>query len=150
MSYNTARPYLASFVLMKKGGKFLSVLRANTGWMDGHYGLPAGKVEIEESGLHAAIREAKEEVGVEIELTDLELALITHRLNRGDHAPEWIDLIYEAKKWKGKPYNAEPKVHDKIAWLDPKNMPDNMVPAVRAYIETIMAGRNYLEYGWED
>lgn len=42
-----ARPYVAAFVILRRGSKVAMVLRKNTGWMDGHYGLPAGR----ESGL---------------------------------------------------------------------------------------------------
>ena len=47
--YDTATPYLASFVIIRKEGKIAFVLRTNTGWMNGYYGLPSGKVEKVES-----------------------------------------------------------------------------------------------------
>jgi 8-oxo-dGTP pyrophosphatase MutT (NUDIX family) len=40
--------------------------RVNTGWMDGYYGFPAGHKETGESFLDCAIREVKEEVGLDI------------------------------------------------------------------------------------
>ena len=64
MSYDTARPYIASYVILRKDGKIAFVLRANTNWMNDHYGLPSGKVENNESYLQAAVREAKEEVAL--------------------------------------------------------------------------------------
>lgn len=62
-----ARPYVAAFVILRRGSKVAMVLRKNTGWMDGHYGLPAGKGEWFEPFTDAAIREANEEVGVKIQ-----------------------------------------------------------------------------------
>ena len=47
--YSTARPYIAAFALLRKGSKIAMILRANTGYMDGFYGLPSGKVEYNET-----------------------------------------------------------------------------------------------------
>ena len=71
MSFDTATPYLAVYLYMKRGETCLFVKRANTSWMDGFYGFPAGKVEKDEPIFQAAIREAREEVGVEINECDL-------------------------------------------------------------------------------
>ena len=148
MSYDTAQPYLAVFVIFKKAGKIAFLLRSNTSWMNGHYGLPSGKVEVGEAGLAGAIREIKEEVAVDIKPEDLELVLTMHRQNKGNHAPEWLDLIFEARSWEGELTNAEPDLHGELAWLDPNNLPENMVPPVQAAIEAIIQGKNYAEYGW--
>ncbi|QQS18886.1 NUDIX domain-containing protein [Candidatus Saccharibacteria bacterium] len=61
-----AQPYSAAFMLIKRGDKYLFVRRAHTDWMNGYYGLPSGKVEPGEGFFAAAIREAKEEVGVTV------------------------------------------------------------------------------------
>lgn len=118
--------------------------------MNGFYGLPSGKVEINESFTECAIREAKEEVGAKIMASDLTPVLTMHRANRGDHAPYWVDLFFEVNKWEGELYNAEPDVHSELAWLDLNNLPDNIVPPVVSALEAIKAGKTYAEYGWEN
>ncbi len=45
---------------------------------------------------------------------------------------------------------ARPHIHGELTWIDPKNLPKNMVPSVKYAIEQIMAGKNYAEYGWEN
>jgi 8-oxo-dGTP diphosphatase len=147
-AFGTATPYLAAYVILKKDGKIAFVKRANTGWMNGYYGLPAGKSEIEEACKKTAVREAKEEVGVVINEQDLKPLLTVHRLNKGDYAPEWIDIFFEASKWDGEVINAEPEVHSEVAWLDPKKLPENVIPSVKASLEAIERGETYLEYGW--
>jgi 8-oxo-dGTP diphosphatase len=144
----TAKPYLAAFVILRKDGKFASLLRSNTGWMDGYYGLPAGKVEKGESAVAAAIREAKEEAGVIVKDNDLEHTLTLHRYDKDNPAKEWIDIFFVTDKWQGNAYNAEPEVHGELVWLDSKKLPDNMTPYIHAAVEAIDRGETYLEYGW--
>lgn len=148
MSYNTATPYIASYVLLEKDGKIAFVLRSGTDWMNDYYGLPSGKVEHDEPFLEAAVREAKEEVGVDINIEDLEPVLTVHR-KASDSAPYWVDMFFKAKKWQGEPFNAEPHVHSELAWLDPKNLPENVIPSVKDALEHIEAGKIYAEYGWD-
>ena len=150
MSYNTARPYAASYVLLEKDGKMAFLLRSGTDWMNGYYGLPPGKVENDEASTAGAIREAKEEVGVNIEPTDIEAVLTMHRREPGDHAPYWVDMFFRAKKWTGKAYNAEPQVHGELVWLDPSDLPENVVPSVKFAFEQIQKGNIYCEYGWDN
>ena len=147
--YNTATPYIASFVLVRKNSKVAFVLRENTRWMNGHYGLPSGKVEKGESFTAAAIREAKEELGIVLKSASLKHVLTVHRYEPDSFASDWVDVYFEASAWEGEPFNAEPNMHSELAWLDPHNLPDNIVPAVRFGIEQVIAGETFGEYGWK-
>lgn len=118
--------------------------------MDGYYGLPAGKVEKHETFVQGAIREAKEEVGVELNACDLVVQLVAHRRNKGNHAPYWVDVMFTALKWQGKPYNAEPHLHSKLVWLDPNKLPKNVIPAIKVFLKAIANGQHYMEYGWDE
>lgn len=146
MIYDTATPYIASYVILRQNGKIAFVLRENTAWMNGHYSLPAGKVENGETYLQTAVREVKEEAGADVKINDLRPVLTIHRKE-----PEmtWVDVYFEAVKWKGEPYNAEPHVHGELVWLNPKKLPKNMVPDVKYAIGQIEAGKTYGQYGWE-
>jgi 8-oxo-dGTP diphosphatase len=146
MKYDTATPYIAAFVIFRQDGKIAFLMRANTGWGDGLYGLPAGKVEDGESFLEAAVREAGEETGAKLKTTDLKHLLTVHR--KSDLS--WIDIIFEAQTWQGNLRNAEPAKHSSLEWFDPANLPDNVVPPVRFYLEQIQAGASYAEYGWKE
>jgi 8-oxo-dGTP diphosphatase len=125
------------------------VLRKNTGWMDGHYGLPAGKVEYGETYTQAAVREAKEEAGVEIKISDLKFAHLAHRhADDGKEFMDWVDVYFEVGAWLGKPHNAEPEKSEKLDWLDLKKLPVNIVPPQRAALKAIAMGQTYSEFGW--
>lgn len=124
-------------------------MRSNTAWMNGHYGLPSGKVEINERALAAAVREAKEEAGVLIREEDLKFVHASHRF-AVDDTLAWIDLVFEASKWEGEPWNAEPKKHSGLAWLNADKLPDNVVPAISALINQVNQGNMYSEFYWEN
>jgi 8-oxo-dGTP pyrophosphatase MutT (NUDIX family) len=149
-TYDTAQPYIAAYVILRRDDKVAFVLREHTKWMNGHYTLPSGKVEQDESFLACAVREAREETGITIQPEDLKHVLTSHRNDPDStNAPMWIDIYFEASEWEGDPYNAEPAVHGELAWLDLDNLPDNIVPNVRFCLDQIKAGQTYAEYGWE-
>lgn len=142
MSYDTQAPYIASYVIVRKGNKVAFVMRANTSWMNEFYGLPSGKVEKGESYTDAAIRETKEEIGIELTPEDLEMILIVHRNEPSSNAAEWVDVFFEAKSWKGEPVNAEPDIHSSLDWLDVDHLPDNVIPSVRYSLEELKKGED--------
>lgn len=145
--YSTAAPYIACYVLLRDGDRIACVLRQNTDWMNGYYGLPAGKVEWGEPYTLGAIREAKEEAGVDIKPEHLRHALTVHRHSQDDNT-DWVDVYFEVDEWKGEVINAEPHMHAEVVWLDINNLPSNVIPAVRSALECISQGQTYAEHGW--
>lgn len=149
MSYGTSQPYIASYVLLKQEGKFAFVLRGeNTKWMQGFYSLPSGKIEVNEAASAAAIREAKEEVGISIKPDKLRHVLTMQRNDAGNTYQEWVDFFFEATGWEGVVHNAEPHMHDAVAWFTLDELPKNIVPNVRAAFEAIQKGTTFTEFGW--
>lgn len=53
-------------LLLRKDNKILLMRRKNTGFADGMYSMPAGKLEPKESVEDAIIREAREEINIDI------------------------------------------------------------------------------------
>lgn len=149
--YDSARPYIACFVVLEKDRKVAMVLRKNTGWMDGYYGLPAGKVEYGEPYAPAAVREAKEEAGVDIDVNDLQFVHVAHRHGEDEkEMMDWVDVYFEAERWSGEPYNAEEEKSERLDWIDLDDLPDNIVPPQKAALEEIAKGSHYSEYGWDN
>lgn len=149
--YSSARPYISSFVILRREKTVAMVLRKNTGYMDGYYGLPSGKVESWETYAQGAVREAKEEAGATVEIKDLVFVHMVHRYCEEDGGfMEWVDVYFEARSWEGEPYNAEEHKSERLDWLDLNNLPKNIVPPQLDALENIAKGINYSEFGWDE
>lgn len=148
--YDSARPYTACFVILMEEDKVAMVLRKNTGWMDGYYGLPAGKLEYHETFTEGAIREAKEEAGVTINPEDMRVIHVVHRHAEKDNQEfmDWVDVYFAVDDWEGEPYNAEPEKSERLDWLNINDLPENVVPPQRSALTEIAKGNAYSEHGW--
>lgn len=142
---NRSRPNIAVYLLLQRGHKLAFLLRKNTDWMNGYYSLPSGKVETGESFHMAGAREAAEELGITVDATDL---VFKHAIYRRDDQSEWLDVYLEVTGWRGEPINAEPEVHEELAWFAPEKLPDNVVSPVRLVLEQLKSGQSFSEYGW--
>lgn len=136
----------AVYLLLRDGDKILLARRANTGYMDGKYSVPAGHLEGDELATEAMIREANEEIGISLKPEDLRLVHIAHRLSRGEVGQERVDFFFEATTWEGTVINAEPHKCDDVSWFDIAHPPDGMLPFVHKVVSDIQAGQLYSEY----
>lgn len=139
---------VAVYVLLRRDDEILLAKRANTGYQDGNYGLPAGHLNGNELATSGVIREAKEEIDVDIDVNDLKLVHVTHKLDTGISS-ERVELIFECRKWQGEPRNAEPHKCDEVAWFAMSSLPANMIPLVRRVVELSDKGIVYSEYPFE-
>jgi 8-oxo-dGTP diphosphatase len=144
-SFNTATPRIASYVLLEKDGKYAFLKRSNTGWRDGFYALPAGKVEDDESYVQAAVRELQEELGVTSNATNLSHCLTCHRCEDGS---DWVDIIFKINIYEGQPRNAEPNKHSELTWFALDQLPEDITPSLGFMLNEYSNGKTYAEYGW--
>jgi 8-oxo-dGTP diphosphatase len=136
----------SAYVILRRNGQIAFVLREHTNFMDGFYSLPAGHVEDMETYKQAAVREAKEESGVDINEDDLYFVQTVQRKNN-DHVR--IDVYFEAKAWQGEPYNAEPERHSQLVWFDENDLPtDKIMDYQAAALRQIATGERYSQFGW--
>lgn len=80
---NRVKLPVAVHIFLLRSGSVLLLRRFNTGFEDGNYSLVGGHLEGGESVPQAAIRECREDVGVEIDRADLE--------GRGGHSLQLSD-----------------------------------------------------------
>ena len=71
----------------------VALLRRSTSYMNGKWGLPAGKLDTNETVLQAAVREAEEEAGADIQITDLVHLISVHRTSASD-SMQWCDYYF--------------------------------------------------------
>jgi 8-oxo-dGTP diphosphatase len=120
----------AAYVLLRREGQVLLQLRQGTGFMDGHWAAAAaGHVEPGESVHEAAVREAREELGVEIDAADLEPVTTMHRGQRGGPALEQrVDFFFTATRWSGTPEIREAAKAGDLRWFPFVALPTPVVP----------------------
>ncbi|HVV25622.1 MAG TPA: NUDIX domain-containing protein [Candidatus Saccharimonadales bacterium] len=134
-------------MLVRRHDKVLFVLRSHTGWMDGHYALPAGHVEENESFIQAAQRELEEEVGLKAARDQFRHAVTLHEFKPDIHEVR-IGVCFEVSGWQGEAVNAEPEKHDEIRWFSLDELPQKLTPSTRQALAAIKSGETYVEFGW--
>lgn len=141
------RPYVAVLLFLKKDNHILLQRRFKTGYADGMYGLVSGHIEGEEKASEAMIREAFEETNIKINIQDLKVVHIDHRISKDRR--EYIDIFFECLNWEGNPTIMEPIKHDKLEWFDLNSLPENVLGFVRNALEKSKENNFYSEYGWD-
>ncbi len=134
----------AAYLVLLKENKVLLLRRFNTGYEDGNYSLPAGHVEEGESVSDTMIREAKEEIDINIKKEDIPLSHTMHRL-KTDKNDERLDFFFTCKKWDGEIKNLEPQKCDDLSWFDINDLPKNVIPYVASAIKNSVEGVTYSE-----
>ena len=100
----------------------------------GHWSIVGGKVDFLETLEQCAIREAREEVGVEISLRSL-LCVTDHCLpGENQH---WVSPAYLGQILMGEATNCEPAKTCEVRWFSLNELPSNLTMtarnAIRAY-----------------
>ena len=118
--------------------EILLALRKNTGYRDGEYELPGGHVDAGEDLMCAMVREAKEELMIDIKEKDLKIVHILHHYT-GDR----VNFILTTNRYKGVPSIGEPDKCEKLEWFDINKLPDNTMMKVKKSINEINTGIFY-------
>jgi len=122
--------------------QILLLRRFNTGFRDGEYSVPAGHLDGGETVLDAAAREAREEVGVKIEVDDMVFSSVMHRIEDDER----VDFFVHVRKWHGEPFNAEPDKCDDLRWVDINTLPVNIIPYVKQALMNHLNDISFDEY----
>jgi mutator protein MutT len=141
------RPHVGVHLILTEGRKVLLLRRANTGFADGSWSVPGGSLEDGETLPAAAVREAREEVGVVIDPADLIFAHLCHHADPDGLAR--IGVFFAASRWAGEPVNAEPHKCSEIAWHELGDLPGDVVGYIRAGLNSRDQGMAFSLDGWQ-
>lgn len=122
-------PVAVHLVLDDGAGGVLFARRANTGFADGFWGLPAGHVEAGETLVEACVREAHEELDVTLDRADLVPVCVQQK--HDVDGEERLDVFFSASLPPGaQPRIAEPDKCDALCWSSPQAPPRPVVADV--------------------
>lgn len=136
---------VAVHIFFQKGDKVLLMKRQNTGFKDGSWSIPAGRLDEHEPIRSGAVREAHEEVGVAVQLADLSEPLLMHH---HDERGERLYAFFLCKKWSGEFTNNEPDKCAGLDWFLRDEFPPETVPHITTAYENLLSGIHYMEYGF--
>lgn len=144
MSETRDKFFVEAHLVLERNGALLMLLRQNTGYMDGHWGLVAGHVDAGETFREAMAREAAEEAGLDLAPEALNLAHIMHRKSDSER----VSLFFTTDAAAGTPQNMEPDKCAALLWQPRSALPETTIPYIRAALDHIAAGRQASEFGW--
>ena len=137
------------YLVLIQSNQLLMMKRANTGFQDGMYSVPAGKLDQGETISQALVREAKEEVGIDIFVGDgwLKHTNVLHRYS--SEGTVAMDFFIHLHEFSGNLCNMEPEKCDEIAWVSLDAIPKNTIPYVKKGILNSIRGIILDEHIWE-
>ena len=133
-------------LILENQNKILLMKRKDTGYEDGKYCLPGGHVEANEEIKQALIREAEEELGITINVKDVQFYKVLNRKINENEA--YIDFVFKVMHWSKNVINNEKDKCEEIIWIDKNKLPENILD----FIPTLLEENNfaYLPYNWEE
>lgn len=127
--------FLSSIYLIIKNnnGEILLQRRQGTKLWPGFLALPAGHIDEGENAYEALIREAKEELGIEVSIQDVVDTFVVNRKNKS--LPSYYDVYFEISKYIGEIKINEPEKCSELVWSNSDNLPDDIIDFEKEAIE---------------
>ena len=152
MSQRFLIPSASILMLLKTENDKRKVLlqrRQNTGFADGLWDLScSGHVEHGESMSEAAVREAKEELGIEIPLKEVRFFVLVHKREQ-ERDLTYYNSYFVCENFIGEPHICEPHKCSDLQWFDLNKLPDDLINDRKKAVQAYVNGVHYIEYGWK-
>ncbi|WP_432976984.1 NUDIX hydrolase [Dactylosporangium sp. CA-233914] len=105
------------------------------------WGLPGGRIRAEESPVHAAIRDIREETGLEAEIVELIGMYQLTGDGCGSATPDLFVHVFRGRLDGGGPSLNAPGRISKLAWHSPDTLPAPLTATTRTAIADAACGR---------
>jgi len=129
----------AVHIILMDDDKILLQKRKGTKLWPGYYALPAGHIDENENQYDALVREAKEELGIEINPNDIINNYVVLRRNffeiDGKILEPYVDYYFEIRKYNGIPKIVEEDKCDELLWADVNNLPEPFINYEGVFLE---------------
>lgn len=121
----------AVHIIITDNDKILLQKRKGSKLWPRYYALPAGHIDKGENQYEALVREAKEELDIEIDLKGITNSYVVLRRNffeiDGKILEPYIDYYFEVTKYTGTPKIAEPDKCEELVWASIDNLPEPFI-----------------------
>ena len=101
-------------------------------------GLPAGHVDSGEDVYQALVREAKEELSIDITTNDIEDTFVVNRINK--NLKPYYDVYFVIKNYEGTIKINEPNKCQKLKWVLDDNIPDDVIEFEKVALDNYKKG----------
>ena len=109
---------------------------------EGTWSFPGGHLEFGETMIEAAIRETKEETGLEV--ANLELISVADELGALDKGKHYVNIGFKAESFNGEPKITEAEKWAKWEWFDIDNLPSPLFEGTDLVIKRYKEGKIYI------
>lgn len=135
-------------LLFLRDNKILLLRRASTQRIWGkHWHCVSGSIEAGETPCEAIVREASEEIGLEINAPELVSVVSLSENSLIEENKKFYSVeMYFLSTSNQDPVNIEPHKHDAMDWFEITNLPHPMIPGVKFGIESFVQKKNYSEF----
>ena len=125
-------------IIRNKKQQILLQRRQGTKLWPGFLALPAGHIDVNENAYEAAVREAKEELGITIKVEDIVDTFVVNRKNKS--LPPYYDVYFEISNYLGNINIMEPEKCSELVWCDIDKLPEDVIDFEKEAINNNLNG----------
>lgn len=129
-------------LLLVSNGDLLLGRRANTGYGDGAYEPPSGRLAERETLVEAAVRVAAAQVGIALDPARVTLAHVLHDVSGSGR----MAFFLTADGWAGPSGEASGSSYSDFGWYPLTDLPANMIDRARVAVRNYAAGARFSTY----
>lgn len=132
----------AGVIIIKDGKTLLAQRKSHKALGGRQWGSAGGHVELGETPAQAAVREAREELGIEV--GNLRFLICLDEQWNGDN--HYVDFIFLADIISGDPKPMELEAVEAVGWFPLDDLPTPLFAPVQMALKAIKSGKHYEEF----